>query len=52
MTIPLSKEARALPETQRDSPSFTAPVADSRLLANSIRALAMDAVQAANSSAP
>jgi hypothetical protein len=51
MTIPLSKTERALPETQSVSPSVTTSVADKALLANSVRALAMDAVQAANSGA-
>jgi len=46
MTIPLSKEERASPETQRDSTSVPTPIADRTLLANSVRALSMDAVQA------
>ena len=52
MTLPLSEAERASPETQRDSRSGTTFVADNTLLANSIRALAMDAVQAANSGHP
>jgi transketolase len=52
MTIPLSKAERAPPETQRVSSSVTTSVADNALLANSVRALAMDAVQAANSGHP
>jgi hypothetical protein len=42
MTIPLSEEERALPEAQRDSPSVATSVADTALLANSVRALAME----------
>jgi transketolase len=52
MTIPLSEEERVLPETQRESPTVTISVGDSAMLANSVRALAMDAVQAANSGHP
>jgi len=52
MTIPLSEEERVSPETQRESPIVTTPVCDSAMLANSVRALAMDAVQAANSGHP
>ena len=52
MTIPLPKEERAPPEIECDSPSVKTPIADNASLANSIRALAMDAVQAANSGHP
>jgi hypothetical protein len=51
MTIQLSKAERAPTLTQSVSPSVTASVADKALLANSVRAPAMDAVQAANSGA-
>lgn len=49
MTIPLSEEERVSPETQREPPIVATSVCDSAMLANSVRALAMDAVQAANS---
>jgi len=52
MTIPLSKAACAPPETQRISPSVTTSVADNALVANSVSALAMYAVQAANTGGP
>jgi transketolase len=52
MTPPLSEASRAPPETQRDVPCVTTSAVDNALLANSIRALAMDAVQAANSGHP
>ncbi len=52
MTIPLSEQDRALPETRRNAPPSTTSPVTSSLLANSIRALAMDAVQAANSGHP
>jgi hypothetical protein len=52
MPIPLSEALRASPETQRGTPAAITSAADSALLANSIRALAMDAVQAANSGHP
>jgi hypothetical protein len=52
MTIPRSKAECAPPETQRVSPSVTTSVADEALLANSVRTLALDALQAANSGAP
>jgi transketolase len=52
MTIPLPKEERASLEIECDSPSVKTPIADIASLANSIRALAMDAVQAANSGHP
>jgi len=52
MTIRRSKAECAPPETQRVSPSVTTSVADKALLADSVRALTMDAVQAANSGAP
>ena len=52
MTIPLSEEERVSPETQCEPPIVAASVCDSAMLANSVRALAMDAVQAANSGHP
>ena len=52
MTIPLSEEERVSPETQREPPIVATAVCDSAMLANSVRALAMDAVQAANSGHP
>jgi transketolase len=52
MTIPLSEEERVSPETQRESPIVATSACDSAMLANSVRALAMDAVQAANSGHP
>src|SRR5476649_1098976 len=52
MNIPLSDAQRASPETRRNAPTGTTSAANSSLLANSIRALAMDAVQAANSGHP
>ena len=52
MPIPLSEALRASPETQRGTPAAITSAADNALLANSIRALAMDAVQAANSGHP
>jgi hypothetical protein len=52
MTIPRSKAECAPPETQRVSPSVTTSVVDEASLADSVRALAMDAVQAANSGSP
>jgi len=52
MTIPLPKAERASPEMECDSPSARTPIADIASLANSIRALAMDSVQAANSGHP
>jgi transketolase len=52
MNIPLSDAQRASPETRRNAPTVTTSAANSSLLANSIRALAMDAVQAANSGHP
>jgi transketolase len=52
MTIPLSEEERVSPETQRESTIVAPSVCNSATLANSVRALAMDAVQAANSGHP
>src|ERR1700676_3689218 len=52
MTIPLSEEERVSPETQCEPPIVATSVCDSAMLANSVRALAMDAVQAANSGHP
>ena len=52
MMLPLSEQERVLRPTQLSSSASTALVASSALLANSIRALAMDAVQAANSGHP
>jgi len=52
MTIPLSEEERVSPATQFEPPIVATSVCDSAMLANSVRALAMDAVQAANSGHP
>src|SRR6202158_4128063 len=52
MTIPLSEEERVSPETQCEPSIVATSVCDSAMLANSVRALAMDAVQAANSGHP
>jgi len=52
MTLPLSQAPHASPDMQRNARSVATSAVDNALLANSIRALAMDAVQAANSGHP
>jgi len=52
MTIPLAEAPHASPDMQRNAPARATSAVDNALLANSIRALAMDAVQAANSGHP
>src|SRR5450631_3298844 len=52
MTLPLSEAPRASPDMQRNARYVATSAVDNALLANSIRALAMDAVQAANSGHP
>jgi transketolase len=52
MNIPVSEAPRPPLETRTDSVGASTRAPDTALLANSIRALAMDAVQAANSGHP